>query len=307
VVLGYISGAGLLIGVGQLPNVTATLGGTGNVLQRVGTWLEGLGATNPLAVTMALVTAVSILGLRRINRKIPGPIIVLGAATAISYFMGLPAQGIQVLADLSPVPGGFPPFSMPDFSVAWRLLPLAVAVTVLSLVEATSVARGIAAQSGQRLDTSAEFSGQGLANIVAGFCGAYPTSGSLARSALNYTLGAQSRLSGVYAGMMMLVVLLVLGPVVNHTPIAALAGLLVVVAIGLWDIPRIKVTLSGPWSDRIAFLATLVGTWFLPLDKAIYLGVGISIVLFLRQARLLVIHELGVDKDNRLRDVYQSE
>jgi SulP family sulfate permease len=75
---------------------------------------------------------------------------------------------------------------------------------------------------------------------------------------------------------------------------------LIVVAIGLVSPSAIKMTMHGPWSDRIAFLITLIATWLIPLDKAIYLGVGISLMLYLRQARLLHIRELAVDTNNKL-------
>ena len=110
------------------------------------------------------------------------------------------------------------------------------------------MARSVAADTRQRLQLSVEFTGQGLANIAAGLFGGYPTSGSLARTAINHQSGAQTRYSGIMAGIMMLLILLVAGPVVNETPMAALAGLLLVVASDLVKTDRIRQTLhsSGP-------------------------------------------------------------
>jgi SulP family sulfate permease len=183
------------------------------------------------------------------------------------------------------------------------LLPTAVACTVLSLVESSSVARTLAAHSRQRLDMGAEFTGQGLANIAAAFFGGYPVSGSLARSALNHQAGAHSRLSGVFCGLLMIVILLLLGPAVARTPVASLAGLLFVLANDLIDRERIRMTLRGTTSDRAAFLTTAIGTWLLPLDKAIYLGVGISLILFLRRARLLTAREMTIGEKRRFREI----
>jgi len=303
VVLGYITGARLLIGIGQLPALTETAGTRGDVFTSVSFWIQGLGATSWMALAMALGTMAIILGLRRINPNLPGAILALAVATLLSYVLDLQSRGMKVVADMSPVPGGLPDITLPDMTLLGTLTPLAIACTVLSLVESSAVARAIAATTGQRLDTSVEFVGQGLANMSAAFLGGYPTSGSLSRSALNHKSGAQTRLGGVYAGLMMVAVLLVLGPVVNVTPVASLAGLLVVVAIDLVNVARIKVTMRSQWSDRIAFLVTLFGTWFIPLDKAIYLGVGISLVLFLRQARLLVISEMRKDSQGGFQEV----
>jgi SulP family sulfate permease len=101
----------------------------------------------------------------------------------------------------------------------------------------------------------------------------------------------------------MLAVLAFFGPLVNKTPIASLAGLLLVLANDLIDRNHIRTILRGTLSDRAAFLVTLLGAWVLPLDKAIYLGVGISIVLFLRRARLLSMREMVIGEKGRFREI----
>ncbi len=365
VVIGYITGAGLLIGIGQLPNVTATpavkkaiplahelmlwldhigpirwalMGAVGlltlwllvsrrtrrvipslllalaisgtlavtafpnyvHVLQKIWGWLSTLALSNWVAIAMALGTTTIIVLMRLFRPSWPSALLAILAATIVSVLLGLPTQGLKVVGDLAPVPAGLPPFTIPDLSMLGLLTPLALACTVLSLVESSSVARAIGARTGQQIDTTAEFTGQGLANITAAFCGAYPTSGSLSRSALNEQGGAETRLAGVFAGLLMILVLVVLGPQANHIPIASLAGLLLVVAVDLVDTKRIRVLMNSTQSDRLAFLATMFGTWLMPLDKAIYLGVGISLILFLRQARLLVVREMAIDDDDNL-------
>jgi SulP family sulfate permease len=104
------------------------------------------------------------------------------------------------------------------------------------------------------------------------------------------------------SGLMMIGVLMGLGPVVDLTPVPSLAGLLLVLSADLIDVERIRIVLRAGWGDALAFVGTVLGTWLLPLDQAIYVGVGISIVLFLRRARMLVTCELVVDEDLRLRE-----
>ena len=303
VVLGYITGAAVLIGVGQLENLTGTQGVRGHLLYRLGTWARGLDAANGVTLALGLGTAALIVILRRVNRRLPGAIIAMGVATLLSWALDLPRFGVMRVLDMHPVPVGLPPLSVPDLSLMQGLLPIAVAATVLSLVEANAVARAIAAHTGQRLHSGAEFAGQGLANLAAAFTSGYPVSGSLSRSALNHRAGAASRLAGVMSGVAILLVLLVLGPLVNETPIASLAGLLMVVAWDLVDRPQIRSTLRSGWSDRLTFLATVLGTWLLSLDQAIYLGVGLSLVFLLRQVRLLGVRELEVDVKGGLHEV----
>lgn len=303
VVRGYITGAAILIAAGQLQNVTSTQGASGNLGEIMWAWLQGLSHTNLFAIAFAFGTLFLVVGLRRLNTRIPGAIIAMIASVVVTQVLHLHDHGLRLVADLAPIPVGFPPLTTPHLTL-WSTLSHAVlACTVLSLVESSSVARALAAQSGQHLNLAAEFTGQGLANISAAFFGGYPVSGSLGRSALNQQAGAASRLSAVFCGGFMLIVLLFLGPIVGLTPVASLAGLLLVLANDLIDREHIKRILHGTLADRTAFIVTVLGAWALPLDQAIYLGVGISIIMFLRRARLLTVREMAIGEKGRFREV----
>jgi len=307
VVTGYITGAATLIAVGQLPHVTGTPATSGDIFTRTGHWVASLPATQPLSLAVAVGTVLLIALLRtRLPRGLPA-LVVLGAATAASAAFDLRGRGVTVIADLAPVPVGLPPLTLPELEGSLALGSVAVAAMVLSLVESTSVSRALAAQTGERVDVGRDFVGMGAANLAAAFTGAYPVSGSLARSALNHANGARTRLAGALSGAFVLVVLLGLGPVVDHTPVAAVAGLIIVVVRDLVDPEAIRSLWHSGLSDRWAFAGTVLGTWMLPLDQAIYLGVGISIVLFLRRARLLTVREFVVDRDLHLREVDPDE
>lgn len=305
-VLGYITGAGLLIGIGQLYNLTGTEGESGRIWETVGGWIETLPDAHLLSVIVSAITVVAVIGLRllsrKLERKIPAAILVMGAGIAINLALGLEERGLRVVSDLSPIPAGLPPLTLPSLELTLELAPFALACAMLSLVESNAVARSIAARTGQHLDTNREFLGQGLANLAAAFSGGYPVSGSLSRSALNEQAGAKTRLSGMLTGFMMIAVLLAFAGLLDHTPIACLAGLLLIVAWDLVDLPRIRTTFKTSWGDGLAFLATMIGTWVMDLDKAIYLGVGLSLILFLRKARLLTISELVINAAGYLHE-----
>ncbi|MGH1346158.1 MAG: SulP family inorganic anion transporter [Nannocystales bacterium] len=297
VVLGYITGAGVLIGFGQLHNATGTSGPGGRIWVTTRGWLDQLGEASGMAVGVTLATVVLVIAARwaekRGGKRIPGAIVAMGLGLVANLVFGLERHGLAVVSDLAPIPSGFPSLTVPDLSLAPSLIPLAVACAVLSLVESSSVARSAASRTGSRLDASTEFFGQGLANLAAAFFGGYPISGSLARSSLNERAGARTRMSGVFGGLMMLGALATLGPLLNHTPVASLAGLMFVVAYDLIDVRRIRAAVRSSHEDAAAFFATMFGTWAFSLDVAIYLGVGISLVLFLRRARLVRVTELA--------------
>lgn len=300
VVVGYITGAGVLIGVGQLHHLTESAKGSGTIVTKLSGWAAHLGDAHLLPVAVGIGTAAIILALRWWRRTLPGALIALALATAASWLFDLGGKGLKRVADLASIPEGLPALELPSFDGWHELMPIAVAGTVLSLVESSAVARALAGKTGQRLRLSTEFVGQGFANLAAGISGAYPTSGSLSRSALNEQSGAQTRLAGVFSGLLVGASLLFLGPVVDFTPISALAGLLVVVAVDLVDRPKIRSIMKSRRSDAIAFVATVIGTWVLPLDQAIYLGVGLSLFFYLRRARQLSIRRLDWAGDGNI-------
>jgi SulP family sulfate permease len=219
----------------------------------------------------------------------------------LSTFANLKRGGMLLVHDLAPVPPGLPPLSLPQLDLVETLFPAALATALLSSVEATAISRNIASRTGQRLDTARDFVGLGLANLTAGLTSGYPVSGSLSRSALNERAGTTTRLGGTASGLWMLMVLIAFGPIVDLTPVPSLAGILLVTAADLIDTRRIREILASSQGDRLAFLVTVIGTWTLSLERAILLGAGISIALFLRRARHLLVRELEVDALDRLR------
>lgn len=304
VLLGFVTGAGLLIGAGQLHNATNTPRPEGhNFFEKLMHWASDLPDAQLISIAIAVACVVLVVALRRIDRRIPGATVVMIAATALSMIFDWRGAGLRTVADIAPVPKGLPPLTLPDLSQTAELLPLAAATAMLSLVETSAVSRSIASRTGHRVDVTFEFIGEGLANLAAAFCSGYPTAGSLSRSSLNEAAGAKTRLAGILHGLLVLVVLASLGPLVNHTPIACLAGILFVVAWRLIEFHDIRRTLGSHWGDRLTFLVTLAATWFLHLDQAIYLGVVLSLVMFLRQERMLSARDLVFDSDGRLRDV----
>lgn len=306
VVLGYITGAAVLIGAGQLYNVTATSGPRGTLVTTVMGFLPTIGQASWLAVAVAGGTVLLVVLLRvisrRVGRRIPHALVAMAAALVLDVALDLEGHGLRVLADLSPIPAGLPAPEIPVLADARVLLPVAVAAAMLSLVESSAVARSMAARSGQRIDASTEFVGQGLSNLAAGLWGGYPVSGSVARSSLMVNSGARSRVAGVLSGALMIGVLLAFGPIFDHTPIASLAGLLLVVAWDLVDVRRLLRTLRASRSDALALVVTAISTWVLQLDTAIYMGVGVSVVLFLRRARVMDVVEMFHDAEGRWQE-----
>ncbi|MGD2185427.1 MAG: SulP family inorganic anion transporter [Desulfobacterales bacterium] len=208
------------------------------------------------------------------------------------------------------IPRGLPSLSMPDidFTIIRQLLPFAVIISLLGFMEAISVAKAMAAITGQRLDPNRELVGQGLANICGAAAKSYPISGSFSRSAVNLQSGAISGLSSVFTSMMVVVVLLFFTPLLYHLPESVLAAIIMMAVIGLINVKGFIHAWSAQWYDGaisiITFVATLV---FAPhLERGILVGVILSISVFLYKNMRPKVVDLSLGSDRVLHDCVAS-
>jgi SulP family sulfate permease len=183
-------------------------------------------------------------------------------------------------------PEALPPLSMPSFAfTTWQqLAPAALAVTLFALTEAVSIARSLAARTGDLIDGNQEFIGQGLSNMAGAFFSGYVATGSFNRSAVNYEAGARTPLASVFSSIMLVAVLLAVAPLLAYMPKAAMAGVLYLVAVGLIDVQQIRVIVRASRSDALVLASTFLATLLLELDFAIMLGVMLSLIIYLHQA-----------------------
>lgn len=284
VVIGFTSGAALLIASNQLQNFFGIPVPPGSNLIQAATHLAGhLDTLNPWITTVGLTTLAAGLLCRRLLPKIPYMIVAMisGALTAWLLETLLPTPtGITHVGALSAQP---PPLSLPDLSLSTlrTLAPGVVAVTLLALTEAISIARAMALRSGQNLDADQEFIGQGLSNLIGSFFSAYVATGSFNRSGLNYDAGAQTPLSATFSGVILIGLVSLIAPLAQHLPNAAMAGVLFLVAWGLIDWHHIQKTLQASRSEALILISTFFGTLFLNLELAILLGVMLSLGIHL--------------------------
>jgi SulP family sulfate permease len=301
VVTGLVTGAATLMMVGQLPHVTGTAVVSGDILSRSWAWGSSLGSAHVPSVLLAVGTVATIVALRRrLPRGIPMLLATLGA-TALSVVLHLDEGGVRTLSTNGWV--GLPPFGLPSPGGVVGLLPTAVAAAVLSLVETTAIDRATAERTGQHLDPRLDFVGLGLANAASALFGGYPVSGSLARSALVQQLGGRTRLASVWAAVLLLAALPLLGMGLASVPVPVIAGVVLIAAFDLVDPARLRAWFDAAPADRFALVGTVLATWLLPFDQAIGVGVTLSLVMFLRRSQLLVVRPLWVGEDGRLREV----
>jgi sulfate permease, SulP family len=211
--------------------------------------------------------------------------------------------GGAVVADIPP---GLPSLSMPklNWEVGLQLFPYAVIISLLGFMEAISIAKAMAAKTGQRLDPNQELIGQGLANIVGCLGKSYPVSGSFSRSAVNLQSGAMTGLSSVVTSLVVVIVLLFFTPLLYSLPQAVLAAVIMMAVIGLINVRGFLHAWKAQWYDGaisiITFLATLA---YAPhLDRGIMVGVGLSLLVFLYKSMRPRVAALSMHPDCSLRD-----
>jgi SulP family sulfate permease len=295
VVIGFTAGAAILIATSQMKHITGISIPKGESFLH--TWIDlfqNLGSINGYLIVIALATLITALLSKKIAPKLPNLLIgmVIGSIIAL-FFKGLTSD-IKLVGE---IPAQLPPLSMPELSlVSIRMLaPEAFAVALLGLIEAVSISRAVATKSGQRIDPSQEFIGQGMSNIVGSFVSSYAGSGSFTRSGINYEAGARTPLSAIFAAMFLVVIVLLIAPLTAYLPIAAMGGIILLVAYNLIDFHHIKQSLTFSKTESSILLTTFFATLFLELEFAIYLGVLLSLVLFLAKTSTPNIPTLSID------------
>jgi SulP family sulfate permease len=293
VVIGFTAGAAILIGTSQLKYVLSVPVDRGSSF--ISTWsqlINHLPDTNLLAVAIASVTIVATLVIKKINKKLPSMLLGMVIASAFAWIMKGADSGIALVGALQ---SSLPGFSTPSFSHEQLsvVLPGAFAIAVLGLVEAVSIARAIGIRSGQRIDGNQEFIGQGLSNVVGSFFSCYAGSGSFTRSGANYDAGAQSPLSAIFAALILVFILLLIPQVTAYLPLPAMGGAILLIAWNLIDVPHILQIIKSHKEETAVLVVTFLSTLFIELEFAIYVGVILSLTLYLRRTSKPKVSEVA--------------
>jgi sulfate permease, SulP family len=314
VILGFLLAAAVLIAVGQLGNALGVKDqGTGrmSVLKRTYLTLFHGDAINYRALILSVATVVLAVVLRRLVKRYGLPqldlLAVLVIAALIAYVAGWSTEdhtGNTAVALTAKIPQSLPAPHIPSVQLGevGQLSSGALAIAFIGLLEALSIAKAIAYQSGQKLDYNRQILAEGLANLTGGFFQAVPGSGSVSRSPINFQAGAVSRFSGVIASIAVAVAVLLFAPLLHYMPRAALAGLLLITAARLIDYKRLRYALKASRYDAGLVIITALTGVLIDLDTAVLLGVALSILLFVPRAAKLKARELVVAPERVVRE-----
>jgi sulfate permease, SulP family len=298
VIVGFTTGAGILIAFNQIKNLLGlSFAASHHFHETVLRTFKHIHQTEPTSLLLGVSTVAIIVMARRISVRIPGAFIaVVVSAFAVKIFE-VDKGGVALVGM---IPTSFPPLSMPhfDMEIISAIFMPALAIAILGIVEALSISKSLANMSGERIDANREFIGQGVSNIAAGFFSAIPGSGSFTRSALNYSTGAKSGFAGVLSGVFLLFIIFGFAPLARFIPIPTLAGILMVIAFSMVDFEAIRFSFKTTRADRLVMLTTLFSTLALGMEKAVFIGVLLSIVLFLRKVSHPQLSRVVVGEDD---------
>lgn len=308
VIIAYTTAVGVLIGVGQISNLLGlgrpeevSLPGTvKHIIVRL-SHVE----MNPITAAVGVGALVMMLAIQRWRPRWPHGLIVISLFGGISYFYGFGAAGVALVSDSGEVAGSMPLFvGFPVNGDGLKLIPqlasVALAAAILGMLETVSIAKGLAARSGQKVDPNQELISVGIGNLAATSFGAMPGSSSFVRSAVCYESGGQSQLAGMLSSVFVLIIIGVTAFAVNSIPIAVLAAYLILIAWRLIKFAEIRIARYATRSDAIVFWGTLVAALFLQLDTAVYVGIGLSLALFLKKASAPSLVEYAFNDQGQL-------
>jgi len=302
--LGFMSGAALLIAVFALKDVLGIY--PAGAQQRAGDLLRAMFELRPnlSAMAIAAATVAATLVARRLDRRAPAMLVGLVAGTLVAYALAH-VPHMRAVHTVGRIAGALPPLHVPQLRWADvpELLPVALALAIVALGQSISIAKAVAERSGQRIDANREFVGQGLSNVVGGFFSSYLSCGSLNRSMPNYEAGARTPLAGVFASLLLLALLFAAGPVVALLPMAAVGGLLLVIAVSLLNVDGWRRLYAASRTDFWVATTTAVAMLVVRVEMAILIGTGLSLVAYLYRTSRPAMRTMGFDSmepDRRL-------
>ena len=307
-ITGYITAAALLIIANQIPKALGL-----NLVSNGATFYDSLtlivssiDSIHWITVGISLSTMVLYASLNRFFKTLPNVaicLITLSVLTALTI-----GQDAEV-AFLSGINASDWSLQVPSLSLTdiQLLASPALAIALLCILEGLSIGKSLAAKTGARLNGNQAMFSIGMANIGCAFFSGMPASGSLTRSSLSATSGGRSVLSSYISGVIVFIGAFVLGPYTRFIPQSTLAVLVIAIGISLLNKHAIRIVTRSTKSDAIVFSTTFLSGLLMPLDSAIYIGVGISIILFLKKVARPEMVEYAFNKQGYLAEVEMPE
>ncbi|WP_222946932.1 SulP family inorganic anion transporter [Streptomyces sp. TRM49041] len=304
VLKGFIVGLALTIIAGQLPKLFGVEGGSGDFFEKMWALIEDLGGTSGLTLLVGLAGLILIVVLKRVAPVVPGSLIAVALGIAAAAAFNLDDHGVDVVGSIET---GLPSFGFPDVEAGdlGDLAAGSVGVMLVAFAEGLGAARTYAARGHYEVDADRELIGLGAAGLGAGLSSGMVVNGSLSKTAVNWSAGARTQLSGIFVAALTVITLLFLIGLFEQLPEAVLAGVVVAALIELVDL-RSLVSLYRVGTHRlgqaygvaarpdfIAAVAAMLGVMAFDTLPGLFIGIGASLLLLIYRSSRPQISELG--------------
>jgi sulfate permease, SulP family len=286
VTVGFTAGIAVIIFASQLKDLLGLkLDGKepAAFVAKIETLARSLDTISPAAVALSLLTIGLIVGTKKLKPHWPGMLIAVVVAAVATFAFALPVETIG--SRFGGIPSLLPSPHLPAFSLekVQAVLPDAVAFALLGAIESLLSAVVADGMTGRRHRSNCELLAQGAANVGASLFGGLPATGTIARTATNVRAGARGPIAGMMHAAFLLLFMLLAAPLFAYVPLAALAGVLAVVAWNMSEKYEFLTLLRSSRGDAVVLLATFLLTVFRDLTEGIVVGFALGAVLFIRR------------------------
>lgn len=302
VTIGFTAGIAVIIFASQIKELLglSLSDEPGELLEKIPALWETRATWTPAAFGVSLATVAIILWVGRLRPNWPNMLIAIGAAAMAATFLNLPVETIGT--KFGGIPSALPLPKLPVFSFEhiMAVLPAALSFTLLGAIESLLSAVVADGMTGRRHRSNCELVAQGAANIGASLFGGFCVTGTIARTATNVRSGGHGPVAGILHALFLLFFMLVAAPLAAYIPLAALAGVLAVVAWNMIEKPAIALLVRSGWGEATVLGTTFFLTIFRSLTEAIVVGVALGSVLFIQRmsrATAVATHTPFVSRD----------
>ncbi len=302
IIVGFTSGIALTIFTTQIKDLFG-LSIESVPSEFISKWVTYFGAfdtTNLFALGVGILTILIIVFTPKVSKKVPGSLVAIIVMTVLVYILKsqLGVSSIETIGDRFTINAAFPTpqWINIDFAMINQLLPSAITIALLGAIESllsATVADGV---TGDRHDSNMELVAQGAANLVVPFFGGIPVTGAIARTMTNINNGGKSPVAGIIHAVVLLLILLFLGPLTRHIPMACLAGVLVIVSYNMSEWKTFRSLMKSSKSDVSVLLATFGLTVIFDLTIAIMIGLLLAMFLFMKRVASITKVSVAIDK-----------
>src|SRR5215468_4402302 len=309
VIVGFTAGAAALLVLDQVKNLLGLRGGGDphdHFLVRFWRTLSESHGLHPATAVIGLGTIAAVVALRLLKRRLrlsllPDLLLVVIGMAALTAALGLDQRGVAVVGE---IPARLPSFGVPHLELAQMrtLAGGALAVALLGLLEAISMAKALAARVHQKLDMNQQCLSEGVANLTGSFFQCMPGLGSLTRSAINQQAGAQTQWSGVVSAVAVALIMLVFAPYARFIPRSALAGLLMITAARMVSLRALRYHIAASRFDAVIVAVTAIAAFAVSIEFCVLIGVFMSFMLAVPRTGRMLFTQFIVTADRTVRE-----